>query len=128
MSYNTDKSPLIQFLVVLALLLILALPITPVSWSLIAIIHVVAFVLQLIVKICSTSIEILLLITKSVLKAGSSFTDTNGYRDIVRNVKGAQLHFVLTIGVGFGAHRFYSLVEERYVYNIFIKFLILVDM
>ncbi|RIA99301.1 hypothetical protein C1645_747372 [Glomus cerebriforme] len=113
MSHNIEKSPLIHFLVVLALLLVLALLINPVFWSFIAIIHVFAFVLQLVVKICTSSIEILLLIARYVLKAGSSCTSTNGYREFVRNLNGAQMHLVLTIGVGFGAHKFYDLVEEH---------------
>ncbi|CAB4491957.1 unnamed protein product [Rhizophagus irregularis] len=113
MSYNSEKSPLIHFLVVLALLLVLALLITPVFWSFIAIIHIFVSILQLIAKFCTSSVGILSLIAKRALKAGSSCANTNGYRDVVRNINGVQIHLVLTIGVGFGAHRFYNLVEER---------------
>jgi hypothetical protein len=115
MSYNTEKSPLIHFLVVLALLLVLALLITPVFWSFIAIIHIFVSILQLTAKICTSSFGVLSLIARRVLKAGSSCANTNGYRDVVRNINGVQMHLVLSIGVGFGAHRLYSLVEDRYV-------------
>ena len=121
MSYNTEKASLIHFLVVLALLLILALLITPFLWSLIMITHVVAFALQLLVKICTISVGILQLTVKRFLKTVSacgghtlkSDTFYTNCRKFIRSMNGAQIHLVLTFCVGFGVYKPYNLVEEQ---------------
>ncbi|CAI2162359.1 12135_t:CDS:2 [Funneliformis geosporum] len=130
MGYNTEKASLIHFLLVLVLLLTLALLISPVFWSFIAlvtIIHIVAFALQLVVRICTTSIEILQFTAKSflktisvcgrrILKSNISCINTNvsnSFRKVVRNMNRIRIYFVLTFGVGFGAYRLHNLVEER---------------
>ncbi|CAG8555055.1 1677_t:CDS:2 [Funneliformis caledonium] len=130
MGYNTGKASLIHFLLVLVLLLTLALLISPVFWSLIAlvtIIHVVAFALQLVVRICTTSIEILQFAVKNflkaisvcgrrILKSNTACINTyvsNSFRKVVRSMNRVRIYFVLTFGVGFGAYKPHNLVEER---------------